>query len=81
MPVCAPHETLNEAHSAPCSEISIEVDLRSPSPPYFSGMSTMRRPSSPARFKSAGMTPAAFDSISSRRGRTSLRTKSSAVLA
>src|SRR6266850_14300 len=81
MPVCAPHETLKEAQRAPRSETSIEVALRSPSPPYRSGMSTIRRPSSPARFSRLGIRPSCLDSISSSRVRTSLRTKSSAVFA
>src|SRR5262249_47028056 len=44
-------------------------------------MSIMRRPSSPARRRSLAISPSCFASISSRCGRTSCRTKSSAVLA
>src|SRR5262249_14125491 len=44
-------------------------------------MSIIRRPSSPARRRSLAISPSCFASISSRCGRTSCRTKSSAVLA
>ena len=64
IPVCAPRDTANEPTTENCSAMSMLVVLSSPNPPYSSvGMSTMRRPSSPALRRSSGTSPDFFDSI------------------